>query len=103
MKQYAEHDRVGLCHPLRGDQMYVRVFSGGYPYLRNGAIVRSDSINPIYSYGKNFEKNDKKFAMFVWTTNNDQSAIDTLFNSLLDKVDNDKIDQIATDGSFIYL
>ncbi len=56
MRQYAEHDRVGICHALRGDQMYTRVFSGGYPYIKGGIIVQSTSLAPNHSYGKNYKK-----------------------------------------------
>ena len=103
MKQYAEHDRIGLCHALRKDEMYVRTFSGGYPYLKNGVLVRSSSVAPIYSYGKNYEKNNKKFAMFVWTTNSNEAEIEKMFKSLAKDVRDEKIDQVLEDGSFIYL
>ncbi len=103
MKQYAEHDRVGICHALRKDDMYTRTFSGGYPYLKNGIIVRSTSLEPIYSYGKNFEKDGKKFALFVWTTNKNESEIEKLFKSSAKKIDDEKIDQVASEGSFAYL
>jgi hypothetical protein len=103
MKQYAEHDKVGLCHALRKDEMYVRTFSGGYPYLKNGILVRSSSVAPIYSYGKNYEKNDKKFAMFVWTTNSDSTEVEKTFKSLLKNIGDEKIDQVLDDGSFIYV
>lgn len=103
MKQYAEHDKVGIFHALRADEMYVRTFSGGYPYLKNGLLVRSSSAQPIYSYGKNYEKDGKKFAMFVWTTNKNQEEIEQLFNSLLKDVTSEKIDRIADNGSFDYL
>lgn len=103
MKQYAEHDRVGICHSLREDEMYVRVFSGGYPYLKNGLIVRSNSIDPIYSYGKNYIKNDKKFALFVWTTEKNVAKIEELFNQTLDSVTKTQINQISSNGSFAYV
>jgi len=103
MKQYAEHDKVGLCHALRKDDIYVRTFSGGYPYLNNGVLVRSNSLKPIYSYGKNYKKKGDKFALFVWTTNKDQSEIEKLFKSLAPKITSEQIDQVSTDGSFIYL
>lgn len=103
MKQYAEHDKVGICHALRRDDMYTRTFSGGYPYFKNGLIVRSSSLEPIYSYGKNYEKDGEKFAMFVWTTNKNERDIEKLFKSLLPKVDSEKIAQVASDGSFVYL
>jgi hypothetical protein len=103
MKQYAEHDKVGLFHPLRGEDMYVRVFSGGYPYLNNGLLTRSSSVKPIYSYGKNYEKGDKKFALFVWTTNSNQQEVEQLFKSSLSKVTDEKIEKISSNGSFDYL
>lgn len=103
MKQYAEHGKVGICHSLRTDNMYQRVFSGGYPYLRSNLIIRSSSLEPIYSYGKNYEKNGKKFAFFVWTTEKDSSVIEKQFDSLLDKVTNEQVTQVSNDGSFIYL
>ena len=103
MKQYAEHDRVGLCHALRKDEMYVRTFSGGYPYLKNGVLLRSSSVAPIYSYGKNYKKNNKKFAMFVWTTNSNEAEIEKMFKSLAKDVRDEKIHQVLEDGSFTYL
>ena len=103
MKQYAEHDRIGLCHALRKDEMYVRTFSGGYPYLKNGVLVRSSSVAPIYSYGKNYEKNDKKFAMFVWTTNSSETEIEKMFQSIVNGVNEEKVEQVLEDGSFVYL
>lgn len=103
MKQYAEHDRVGLCHALRNDEIYTRVFSGGYPYLKDGILLRSNSAAPIYSYGKNYKKSGKKFAMFVWTTNSSESEIEKMFKSLVKDVSDEKIEQVLEDGSFVYL
>ena len=103
MKQYAEHDKVGICHALRRDDMYTRTFSGGYPYFKNGLLIRSSSLEPIYSYGKNYEKDGEKFAFFVWTTNKNESDIEKLFKSLLKSVSKEKISEVASDGSFVYL
>ena len=103
MKQYAEHGKIGISHALRKDEMYTRVFSGGYPYMKNGMITRSSSSVPVYSYGKNYEKNDKKFALFVWTTEQDVSVIEDLFNQTLEKVTDKKIDQVEDYGSFSYI
>lgn len=103
MKQYAEHDRIGICHALRGDQMYFMTYSGGYPYLNNGVLLRSSSLEPIYSYGKNYEKNGKKFALFVWTTNADKVAIEKLFESSVKEVGEDKITEVSDNSSFSYL
>ena len=103
MKQYAEHDRVGICHALRRDDMYVRTFSGGYPYFKNGLLLRSSSVEPIYSYGKNYTKGKQKFALFVWTTENSQEAIEDKFKKLVKTISKEKIAQVADDGSFIYL
>lgn len=103
MKQYAEHNKVGICHSLKKDDMYVRVFSGGYPYMKEGIIVRSNSVEPIYSYGKNYEKNNIKFAFFVWTTNSNQSEIEDLFESLLPKVTDSELAEVQGKGSFVYI
>lgn len=103
MKQYAEHDKIGICHALRSDGMQTRVFSGGYPYINNGTVVRSDSANPIYSYGKNYEKNGNKFALFIWTTEKDESIIEDLFNKTLDEITDKKIEDVADYGSFSYI
>lgn len=103
MKQYAEHDKVGLCHALRKDEMYVRTFSGGYPYIKDGQLTRSNSSQPIYSYGKNYKRHNKKFAMFVWTTNSSASEIEELFSTLLKKVTKEKAAEVISEGSFIYL
>jgi hypothetical protein len=103
MKQYAEHGRVGICHALRLDEMYTRVFSGGYPYLKNGLIIQSNSLTPIYSYGKNYEKSKKKFALFVWTTEKDVKVIEAMFADTLKKVTNKQIDEASDNGSFAYI
>lgn len=103
MKQYAEHDRIGVSHPLRADDMYTNVFSGGYPYLKNGVLVNSTPSNPVYSYGKNYEKNAEKFSLFVWTTESDASKIEALFESLVDSVTDAQIAQVVDRGSFVYL
>lgn len=103
MKQYAEHDRVGICHALRRDDMYVRTFSGGYPYFKNGVLLRSSSLEPIYSYGKNYAKNKQKFALFVWTTDNDEAAVEKRFKALVKDISKEKVAQVADDGSFTYL
>ena len=103
MKQYAEHDKIGICHALRKDEIYVRTFSGGYPYLNGDILLRSSSIKPIYSYGKNYEKGDRKFALFVWTTNSNQSEVESLLESAAKDVTDEQIDQTAGNGSFIYL
>jgi len=103
MKQYAEHGKVGICHSLKNDDLYVRVFYGGYPYLKNGVLVHSSKASPIYSYGKNYKKNDAGFAFFVWTTEADKSKIENLFESLLPKVTDNDISQILNQGSFTYI
>lgn len=103
MKQYAEHNRIGICHALRGDDMYVRVFSGGYPYLKDSLILRSSSISPIYSYGKNYEKDNKKFALFVWTTESDQSKIESLFEDTLLRITDKQLLEVSHKGSFTYI
>ena len=83
--------------------MYVRTFSGGYPYLKNGVLVRSSSLAPIYSYGKNYKKGKEKFTLFVWTTNGDQEGVEKMFKQLAKEVSKEKITQVADDGSFTYL
>jgi hypothetical protein len=83
--------------------MYVRTFSGGYPYIRDGIIVRSNSLQPIYSYGKNYAKNGIKFAFFVWTTNSDKTSVENMFDSLVKTVDKKQLEQVSSDGSFAYL
>jgi len=103
MKQYAEHDRIGICHALRGDDMYTAVFSGGYPYLRDGMVVRSNSKAPIYSYGKNYEKDGTKFAFFIWTTESDESKITQQFEQSLDEVTDQQLSQVSGNGSFCYI
>ena len=103
MKQYAEHGKVGVCHSLRSDDMYVKSFAGGYPYLQYGTVLHSTNFLPIYSYGKNYEKNDKKFAFFVWTTESNQSKIDKLFESLLPKVTDHELSKVSNKGSFTYI
>lgn len=103
MKQYAEHDRVGICHALRRDEIYKRVFSGGYPYINNGLILRSSSLKPIYSYGKNYEKFDVKFALFVWTTEDSQQKIEELFESVLENVAEEHVAQVTDNSSFAYI
>lgn len=103
MKQYAEHNKVGICHALRGDDIYVRVFSGGYPYMRSGVIMRSSSVNPVYSYGKNYERNSSKFALFVWTTEQSASVIEDMFEKTLEQVTDEQIEQVASYGSFLYI
>lgn len=103
MKQYAEHDKIGVSHPLRGDDIYTNVFSGGYPYLKNGLLLHSTPSNPIYSYGKNYEKKDGKFSLFVWTTESDQSKIENLFKKSVKSVTAEQIAQVSERGSFVYL
>lgn len=103
MKQYAEHGRLGICHSLRADEMYTRVYSGGYPYIKGGVIIQSTSLAPIYSYGKNYKKNGKKFAFFVWTTEKDASQIEKLFKEKLSSVTKEQIAQVDSNGSFIYI
>lgn len=103
MKQYAEHDKVGICHPLRNEEMVVRTFSGGYPYFKGKVIVRSSNAEPIYSYGKNYEKDGKKFALFVWTTNRDEKDVEKMFESKLKEISEDKIKQVEGKGQFVYV
>ena len=66
-------------------------------------MLRSNNTAPIYSYGKNYKKNGKKFAMFVWTTNSSESEIEKMFKSLVKDVSDEKIEQVLEDGSFVYL
>lgn len=103
MKQYAEHDKIGICHALRGDDMYIRVFSGGYPYVQGDVLLRSNSSNPVYSYGKNYEKNGHKFALFIWTTEKDMSVIEDRFEEAVNEVTDEQMEQVAGFGSFTYL
>lgn len=103
MKQYAEHGKIGICHALRGDDMYTRVFSGGYPYIKNNIIVRSNSSTPIYSYGKNYEKKKNKFALFIWTTEKGVEVIEDLFEKTLSKVTDEQIAEVTSYGSFLYI
>ena len=83
--------------------MYKRVFSGGYPYFKGEMLVRSSSVEPIYSYGKNYEKFGKKFGLFVWTTNGDEELVEKLFEASLKNVKKDTVSQVEKDGSFLYI
>lgn len=103
MRQFAENGRIGICHSLRGNDLYIRVFSGGYPYINNGTIVRSSKNAPIYSYGKNYVLNDKEFALFMWTTEEDSSVVENIFDNTVQSVTEEQVDQIADNSSFVYL
>ena len=103
MKQYAENNKIGVCHSLRNEDMYIKSFSGGYPYLDNGAIARSTAEKPIHSYGKNYEKDGKEFALFIWTTNGDAKEVETLLDKASKKVTDKNIESITEKGAFIYL
>jgi hypothetical protein len=103
MKQYAEHGKVGVCHALRSDDMYSRMFAGGYPYIKDDVLVRSSVGGPIYSYGKNYEKNDEKFALFMWTTESDSSKVEETFTQALNNVKEEQITTVLSGGSFSYI
>lgn len=103
MNRYAEHDRIGVYRPLRNEEMVVRKYAGGYPYLKGGVIVNSSEVEPIYSYGKNYKNEAGEFSLFVWTTNKNKQEVEERFNQASNRVTADKIEGVSTIGSFVYL
>lgn len=103
MKQYAESGRVGVCHKLRRDDIYAKSFAGGYPYIESGQVVRSSQSRPIYSYAKNYTKDNKDFALFVWTIDSDVKSVEALLDDHYESVTSESIDQGTADGSFVYV
>lgn len=103
MKQYAEHDRVGVCHRLRNDGLYSRAFAGGYPYIKSGIITRSTKAQPVYSYGKNYTNSVGQFALFVWSTESDKEKVEKRLDQVAETVTADAVSLAATEGTFTYV
>lgn len=103
MKQYAELNKVGMCHALRGTDLYVKSFAGGYPYLDGDEVKRSSEKEPIYSYGKNYELDGEEYALFVWTLEKDGNKVSKALDEASKKVTEENLRDISGAGNFKYI
>lgn len=83
MRNYAQHNRVGIFRKLRHEGFLVKHYAGGYPYQNGKLIIKSSVINPIYSYGNNYKKYGTEFALFIWSTESDIAKISKLFDDVV--------------------
>ena len=103
MKQYAELNKVGMCHALRETDLYVKPFAGGYPYLDGDEVKRSSEKEPIYSYGKNYELDGEEYALFVWTLEEDKEKVSKALDEASKKATKENLRSISGVGEFKYV
>lgn len=71
--------------------------------MRSDIIVRSSKDEPVYSYAKNYTKDSKDFALFVWSTEPDQKLVESQLDEAFDAVSADDIDRILRGEQFVYV
>lgn len=86
MNRVAELNRVGIMVGA-GEEGHLDNdrFIGGTPYNKNGILLRSDSYNPLYRYGKRYTKYKKSFNLFIYTDSPDAAAVEKFLDNVKEK------------------
>lgn len=87
-----------------GEDMQVKKYVGGYPYLDNGMLQHSSLTEPMHSYAKNYKKHGKEFSLFVWSTEKDPVIANDMLDKALKSVTREKVMQVISKTvSYSYL
>jgi hypothetical protein len=102
MREYAQHNRVGIFRKLRHEGFLVQHYSGAYPYKKGNIILKSSVLEPIYSYGNNYKKHGIEFSLFIWTTESDIAKVEKTFDKAVKDITRDDLKKIDN-KRFVYL
>lgn len=104
MRKYAEIDKPAIYRKMRINHVQVRTYTSGYPYSRNGLLMRSSAAEPVHSYAKNFTKFKKEFSLFMWTSERDQSKVEAHFDKVVKGLKREQIMEVINNiKSFSYV
>lgn len=102
MNNTLELNRIAIWKPKLIDELTIRESGAGRPYLENKIIKRTTA--KTYRYAKNYDKNGKRFCLFVISYTNDK-AIEEQLDKIAKKIKDAEIDNAlvtSTDSSFTY-
>lgn len=83
MNRYPLANVAGIFRKLLADDWLVQSYGGGMPYTKKGLLLRSSPMEPIYSYGHNYNKFDTDFSLFMWTTEKDKEKVSKYFDDVV--------------------
>ena len=69
MKKLVENNKVIVGRRFRSNDLTTSCFSGAYPYMSDGALMRSTKETPIYCYSTNVQVDGEVVGATIWTTN----------------------------------
>lgn len=98
-----EINRVLILGPIGvKDELHIAKYTGGYQYkLKSGFIETSTILNPVYRYGKQYNKHNNSFNLCVYTLDNNDTDVEKYLDGLADKLDRQSI--IKALEQFYYL
>ena len=104
MRKYPTADIAGVFRKLMTDDWLIRSYGGGMRYMRDSILFQSSVSEPIYSYGKNYNKFDKDFSLFMWTTDKNKEKVSAYFNDVINDLTEDQITKITNKKDrFLYV
>ncbi len=85
-------NQLAIWKPMRGDEMNIKVYPDKYPYMKNGVLFLSTSLEPVVRYAKNFEKVGQRFSLCMVTLEKDTAKIEEWMETRSKKVKSADID-----------
>lgn len=61
---------------MRGDDMSIKVQATGYPYMKNGIILKADLTHPVIRYAKNYNIGNKRFSLCIISDETDTKTME---------------------------
>lgn len=69
-------NQLAIWLPMNTDELSIKAYGAGYPYLENGIVMRSSLTNPVTRYAKNYTKSKKQYSLCIITNEPDVKKIE---------------------------
>lgn len=88
-----ELDRLALWLAMNTEELDIKQFSSGYPYIVDGVIYNSKDELPIVRYAKNYTKDEVKFSLCIITTEVDTKKMEKWLDQQAEEIQLKDIDR----------
>lgn len=71
-----ELNRLAIWLPMASDEINVKKYAEGYPYIKKGILHNSTIVKPVIRYAKNYIVQDKKLSLCIITNDSSISNVE---------------------------